>query len=259
MKCASARGNRCPALEVLWGYSRYLINVVNNSRAGARWDSSDRRTIIIIRPGRKQHRATLYYRSRDISQVFLARDRDRGKFSLLLPFSPRFTLLSRTGGKKRPSDERRYVALICHGSGRLRNRERWPRNRFRGCPGFHNANYDRFALPLRKCSSQRCRVGYRFLRTPKLQLCPARVFHKARTWRRARRIIYEELHKSCNFVNKLSKFFEAYFFSHPRYNLIIMQNVCLRRSIVFGRKIFTPSVLFCGYHCIYKPVNGRKF
>lgn len=78
-------------------------------------------------------------------------------------------------GKKRP-DERRYVVLICHGSGRLRNRQRWPRNRFRGCSSFHNANYDRFALPLRKCSSQRRRAGYRFLRTPKLQLCPLAYF-----------------------------------------------------------------------------------
>lgn len=44
-----------------------------------------------------------------------------------------------------------------------------------GCPGFHNANYDRFVLPLRKCSGERRRahrLGYRFLRTLKLQLCP---------------------------------------------------------------------------------------
>jgi len=65
------------------------------------------------------------------------------------------------------------------------------RNRFRDCAGFHNANYDRFTLPLRKCTSQRRRAGYRFLRTPKLQLRSRVCFIRHDTWRHSRRVIHE--------------------------------------------------------------------
>ncbi|KAL0131515.1 hypothetical protein PUN28_002804 [Cardiocondyla obscurior] len=74
-----------------------------------------------------------------------------------LSFFLSFSSFYYTDGKK-PPDERRYVVLICHGSSGLRNRRRWPGKNFRGCSGFHNANYDRFTLPLRKRS--RHRAGY---------------------------------------------------------------------------------------------------
>lgn len=70
-----------------------------------------------------------------------------------------------------------------------------------GCPGFHNANYDRFVLPLRKCSGERRRahrLGYRFLRTLKLQLCPrSRACFIRRVFRRRAHVVRISRGRSC--------------------------------------------------------------
>lgn len=150
---------------------RYLINADNNSRAAR---PARDRPIIIIRPNRKQPQPCAA-----AAVAAAAAPRIRAGVTLAI-VTGNFPLVDLTTPPRK--EWRVTVPLICHGSDRLRDRDAASRARaqplLRLRSGFHNANYDRFVLPLRKCSSQRHRASRRLLRALKLcSLCPGFCVH----------------------------------------------------------------------------------
>lgn len=184
--------------EVLWE-ARVIWLMPSIIRVRARRDSSDRRPIIIIRPGRKhQHRAILCYRPRD------TRRRCSSPAIVTAGNFPPFLSLFRLHFATLRKWEETKNDVRCDNLSRVEPIAKPT------APGraIAKAVAPAFIMQitivshwlLRKCTSQRRRAGYRFLRTPKLQLCPLACFIRHVLGAVARRVIRRsELYKVCKF------------------------------------------------------------